>query len=321
MSTLSLKAVATILIASVTLPTHSQPVQGYPSQPVRVVVPFAPGGANDAVIRIIGESVQQSLGQPFVVENRPGAAGNIAAAHVERSSADGYSLLMGNLGLIVHNPLIYPKPGFDAAALMPVACMALTTMVVKVPAASPFKTFHDLMAHAKEHPGKLNYASVGNGSVNHLGTELLLARLGLRATNIPYNGGGPMANAVMAGEVDFSVDPLVYGGDRIRALAVLDTKRKPTAPNAPAITELGLPLVDASSWIGLFAPPGTSPAIVETLARESVKALRRTDVREKLQRAGLEPCDDADSAEFARRIKGSQALWSPLIRQLNIKID
>jgi tripartite-type tricarboxylate transporter receptor subunit TctC len=285
------------------------------------VVPFAPGGANDVVIRIVGDVAQKKLGQPFIVDNRPGAAGNIAAANVERSTPDGYSMLMGNLGLIVHNPLLYPKPGFDAASLVPVACMALTTMVVKVPAASPFKSFQDLVAYAKANPGKLSYASVGNGSVIHLGTELLLSSLGLSALQIPYTGGGPMANAVMAGDVDFVADPLVYGGDRIRALAVLDSRRKATYPDAPAITELGYPLVDASSWIGLFAPRGTPSQAVEALGREMTAALKSPDVREKLQKAGMEPCDDAGPAAFAERIKASQALWTPLIRKLNIKIE
>jgi len=292
----------------------------YPVKPVRVVVPFAAGGANDLVIRLVGERLQRDLGQPFIVDNRPGANGNIAAAGVERSAADGYTLLMGNLGLMVHNPVLYPKLGFEPASFIPVSCMVEAVMVLKVPPSSNFGSVGELVTFAKANPGKLNYASVGNGSAMHLGAELLMNRLGFTAVQIPYNGGGPMITAVMGGTVDFVVDPLTYGEGKVRPLAVLDVKRKVGLPAVPTIEEAGFPAVTANSWIGLFAPKGTPDNVVATLASRVGAALEEPAVRETLAKAGLEPCQGGQ-AQFTERIRASERLWVPVVRQLNVKLD
>ncbi len=292
----------------------------YPAKPVRVVVPFAPGGANDLVIRLIGDRLQRDLGQPFVVDNRPGANGNIAAAGVERGAADGYTLLMGNLGLMVHNHVIYPNPGFDRANFLPVSCMVEAIMLLKVPPSSRFRSVSDLVAFAKANPGKLNYASVGNGSPMHLGAEMLMHRLGFTAVHVPYNGGGPMIAGVLSGTVDFVVDPLTYGEGKVRPLAVLDTRRKAGLPEVPTIEEAGFPSVSANSWIGLFAVRGTPERNVSTLAGRIEAALLEPAVRDTLLKAGLQPCEGGQ-AKFAERIRESERLWVPLVRSLNIKLD
>ncbi len=292
----------------------------YPAKPVRVIVPFAPGGANDLVIRLFGERLQKDLGQPFVVENRPGANGNIAAASVERGAADGYTLLMGNLGLMVHNTVLYPKPGFEPGNFVPVSCMVEAVMVLKVPASSTFQSTADLVGFARANPGKLNYASVGVGSAMHLGAELMMNRLGITGVQIPYNGGGPMAAAVMGGNVDFVVDPLTYGDGKVRPLAVLDSKRKAGLPSVPTIEEAGFPAVNANSWIGLFAPKGTPDAAVSLLANRISAALTLGAVRDPLIKAGLQPCQGGQS-EFSARIRASEQLWVPLLRQLNVSLD
>lgn len=292
----------------------------YPVKPVRVVVPFASGGANDLVIRLLGDRLQRDLGQPFVVFNRPGANGNIAAAGVERSTPDGYTLLMGNLGLMVHNHVLYPKPGFERTNFIPVSCMVETVMVLKVPPGSRFQSTGDLVAYAKANPGKLNYASVGNGSAIHLGAEMLMHRLGFTAVHIPYNGGGAMMAAVMGGTVDFVVDPLTYGDGKVRALAVLDSKRKAGLPDVPSIEEAGFPSVNANSWIGLFAPRGTPDNVISTLSTQIEAALKDPAVRDTLLKAGLQPCDDNQS-RFVQRIRDSEKLWEPLVRSLNIQLN
>lgn len=300
---------------------HGAAAQGaYPVKPVRVVVPFASGGANDLVIRLVGERLQRDLGQPFVVDNRPGANGNIAAAFVERATADGYTLLMGNLGLMVHNHVLYPKPGFDQASFIPVSCMVETVMVLKVPADSKFLSVRDLVTFAKANPGKLNYASVGTGSAIHLGAEMLKNRLGFTAVHIPYNGGGPMIAGVIGRNVDFVVDPLTYGEGKVRPLAVLSSQRKAGLPDVPTIQEAGFPAVEANSWIGLFAPRGTPGEVVSTLSGRIDAALAEPAVRAPLITGGLQPCEPGQ-AKFAERIRQSEKLWVPLIRSLNIKLD
>lgn len=292
----------------------------YPVKPVRVIVPFASGGANDLVIRLVGERLQRDLGQPFVVDNRPGANGNIAAAGAERAAADGHTLLMGNLGLMVHNQVLYPKPGFDPANFMPVSCMVETVMVLKVPSSSKFQSVSDLVAFGKANPGKLNYGSVGIGSAVHLGAEMLMRRLGFSAVHIPYNGGGPMIAAVLGGTVDFVVDPLTYGDGKVRPLAVLDTRRKAVLPDVPTIEEAGFPAVNANSWIGLFAPRGTPKDVVTTLSTRITAALAEPALRDTLLKAGLQPCEGGQEP-FAARIRESEKLWVPMVRSLNIKLD
>lgn len=309
-----------LCVAAALLGSGAAAQTAYPAKPVRVIVPFASGGANDLVIRLIGERLQRDLGQPFVVENRPGANGNIAAAGVERAPADGHTLLMGNLGLMVHNHVLYPKPGFDRASFVPVSCMVETVMVLKVPASSRFQSTADLVAFAKANPGKLNYGSVGIGSAVHLGAEMLMHRLGFSAVHIPYNGGGPMIASVLAGTVDFVVDPLTYGDGKVRALAVLDGRRKTVQPEVPTIEEAGFPAVNANSWIGLFAPRGTPRDIVTTLSNRITAALAEPAVRDTLLKAGLQPCEGGQEP-FAERIRESEKLWVPLVRSLNIKLD
>lgn len=309
-----------ILAAAALQSSFASAQVAYPSKPVRVVVPFASGGANDLVIRLIGERLQRDLGQPFVVDNRPGANGNIGAAFVERAVTDGHTLLMGNLGLMVHNHVLYPKPGFDRANFIPVSCLVEAVMVLKVPAGSKFQTVRDLVAFGKANPGKLNYASVGTGSAIHLGAEMLKHRLGFTAVHIPYNGGGAMMAGVMAKDVDFVVDPLTYGEGKVRPLAVLSAQRKAGLMDVPTIQEAGFPAVEANSWIGLFAPRGTPGDVVSTLSTRISAALSEPAVRDALVKAGLQPCDPGQ-AKFVERIRESEKLWVPVVRSLNIKID
>jgi tripartite-type tricarboxylate transporter receptor subunit TctC len=300
--------------------TASLAEPAFPDHPPRVVVPFAPGGANDVAIRMFGALLERRLGQPLVIDNRPGASGNIAASYAERQAPDGYTLLLGNLGLMVHNPLIYPKPGFDAAGFVPVSCVAETIMVVKVAGTSKFRTLKDLVEYGKSHPGRLNFGSVGTGSPLHLAAELLKRTLGFSAVHVAYSGGGPMTTALMGEEVDFVVDPLVNVGTRVRGLAVLDARRRDAFPGVPTIEEAGYPAVNANSWIALFAPKGTPDAVVKRLAAEAAVVARDPQLRERMQKAGLEPCEGG-AGPLRQRIAASRQLWEPLIKQLKIQVD
>ncbi len=301
----------------------SASAQEWPARPVRLVVPFPPGGAADAMPRIVGEKLALRFGQPFVVENRAGATGTIAAELVSRAAPDGYTFLATPPSTLVLNPYLYVKLPYDAARFVPVSVISAIPSVLlahpKVAAAS----LAELVALVKAHPGKLNYASQGATSVSFLTTEWFLALAGgLKVTHVPYKGTGPALASVLAGETELFFDnlgtslPHVRSG-RLKALAVAGERRHPALPEVPAMNELYPGLVSVA-WFGIVAPPGTSPAIAEQLSSSIQDILKMPDVRERLSRLSAEPIGLTPS-QMAQFLGQETERWREAIRAAGVK--
>src|SRR6186997_162552 len=245
--------------------------QSYPSKPVRLVVGFAPGGAADFVARAFQEPLGRALGQPIVVENRPGAGSSIAAEHVAKSAPDGYSVLIASPSSILVNPVISPKAGFQPLKdLVPISKVSSSPLILAVNPAVGVSSVKELIAHAKKNPGKLNFATSGNGSAPHLAAVLFERLAGVDMVHVPYKGGAPAVQSVLAGDTQLafatppSVLPLVQAG-RLRALAVTSRAATPLVPGVPGMAEAGLPDYEISFWYGFFVPAGTPPEVVKKL--------------------------------------------------------
>lgn len=261
--------------------------QSYPSKPLRLLVGFSPGGAPDIIARMLGIKLQEGLGQPVVIENRPGASGNIAADTLAKSPPDGYTLLMGNVSLTISTHLP-PKPQFDVAKdLDPLGMVASLPLMLVVNASVPVSSARELIDYAKARPGALNYASVGIGSAHHLSGELLSSLAGAKMVHVPYKGGGAAIQALLAGEAHLlfltplALSPHVRAG-RLRAIGVTSTKRTPVAPDVPTLAEAGLAGFDVDNWHTLFAPHGTPREIVARLNGELNRVLNQPDVKQQL---------------------------------------
>ena len=313
---------ACALVLSVLL-LASASAQEWPARPVRLVVPFPPGGAADAMPRIVGEKLALRFGQPFVVENRAGATGTIAAELVSRAAPDGYTFLATPPSTLVLNPYLYVKLPYDAARFVPVSVISAIPSVLlahpKVAAAS----LTELVSLVKAHPGKLNYASQGATSVSFLTTEWFLALAGgLHVTHVPYKGTGPALASVLAGETELFFDnlgtslPHVRSG-RLKALAVAGERRHAALPEVPAMNEL-YPGFVSVAWFGIVAPPGTSPAIAEQLSSSIQDILKMADVRERLSRLSAEPIGLAPS-QMARFLQQETERWREAIRAAGVK--
>ncbi len=266
--------------------------QQYPARPVRLVLGFAPGGASDTMARIVATRLSENIGQPVVIDNRPGAGGNIAAEIVARSAANGYTMLLGNNGILAVNVSLYPKLGFDPVKdFAPVVLIASQPNILVVHPAVTAGSVKDLVALAKSKPGLLNYASPGNGTTGHLAAELFKRMAGVEYTIIPFKGGGPAALAMLSGECQFtfatalSVQPHIKAG-RLRALAVTTAKRSASFPGLPTVAEAGVPGFDAITWHGIVVPARTPQTVIARLNREFNKLLQTADMRERLMVLG-----------------------------------
>lgn len=262
----------------------------YPDRPIRIVVPWSPGGATDVIARTIGQHLSQSLGQPVVVDNKPGAGGNIGTAAVTREHADGYTLLMGTSSTNAVNPSLYKRLPFDPVKdFSAVAFIATVPNVLVVPAQSQFKNVQDIIATAKASPGKITYGSAGNGSSQHLAGSMFVKATGLQLIHVPYKGSGPAASDLIAKHLDLMIDtgsmPHIKGGN-LRALAVAASERLPALPNVPTFDEAGVRGFYASAWYGVMAPAGTPEEIVQRLNTEINAILRRPDVLQRLSDFG-----------------------------------
>ena len=300
--------------------------QAYPDQPITLVVGFPPGGGVDLVARQMADSLSKQLGQQVIVENRGGAAGNIAMDQVARARPDGYTLMMGNLGMLAANPLLYPNLSFDVGkSFAPIARLVVTPLVAAVPAKQPVKTMKEFIDLAKRKPDDVFFGSGGNGNINHLAVELLKIQTGAQMTHVPYKGSAPSLTALSADEVQFVIDgqnvvlPQVEGG-RVRAVAVTGEKRSAALPDTPTMKEAGFPDMTIYGWQGLFAPAGTPQAILDQLAKEVERALSEPVLAGKLSHQGTEPAYQPAS-EFAQYIAAEQDRWAKVIREANIKID
>jgi len=298
----------------------------YPARPLRIVVPFAPGGSTDIVARLIADRLAAAVGQPVVVENRPGAAGNIGAEAVARSAPDGYTLLMATTGVMAINNALYGSIGYDAARdLQPVIFVASITNVLAVPPELPAASVAELIALAKRQPGKLTFASSGAGSSTHLSAELFKSMAGVEVLHVPYKGSGQALADLMAGRVSMIFDnmpsalPYIKAG-KLRALAVTGTKRSPAMPELPTISEAGLPGYESLSWSGIAVPAGTPKDAVARLNREIGVLLGRPDMRQKLAELGAEAVGGTPEA-FDAHVRAERDKWTQLIRSRNITVN
>ncbi|MCT9127555.1 Bug family tripartite tricarboxylate transporter substrate binding protein [Cupriavidus gilardii] len=296
----------------------------FPSKPIRLIVPFTPGGTTDILARLVAQKAGETLGQPMVVENRPGAGGNIGAEAAARSAADGYTLLMGTLGTQVTNQFIYPRMPYDSAKdFAPVTLVANSPNVLLVNSTLPANSIGELIALARREPGKINYASTSTGGSPHLSGELLSMMAGVRMQHVPYKGAAPAMTDLLAGQVNLMFDNLpsalaqIQGG-KIKALAVTGAKRASVLPSVPTVRESGLPDYEVNSWFGLLAPAGTPPERVRQLQQAVDKVLAMPDVRKRIQELGAEPGGEG-SAAFAAQIKADTDKWARVIRSAGIK--
>jgi len=296
----------------------------FPDRPIHYVIPFPPGGSTDTTGRILAEEMSKILGQPVVVENRGGAGGNIGAAHVAGAPADGYTLLQGTIGTHGINPTLYANLPFDARRdFVPVARMTAGTNVLVVNPAVPAKTVQELIALAKESPGKLMMGSSGAGSSIHMSGELFQVLTGTRLTHVPYRGGGPAMNDLLAGHIQLMFDnlnvslPHIQAG-RLRALGVTSRTRAAVLPDVPTLMEAGVPGYEVTSWSGVFAPAGTPPDVVEKLNATINQALSSDSVRARFDDAGIQ-VDLMGVAQFKAFVDSEIDRWGDIVRKSGAK--
>jgi len=298
----------------------------YPSKPVRVVVGFAPGGAADYVARAMSEAFGKALGQPVIVENRPGNGSSIAAEVVAKAPADGYTLLIASPSSISVNPALNPKLGYTPADLLPVTKMTTSPLVLAVNPATGIRSVPELIAAAKKDPNRLNYASSGNGSAPHLGAALFIQLTGAPMTHVPYRGGAPAIQSVVAGDTQltFGTTPSVLpqaSGGRLQVLAVSTRERSPLVPDLPGMREAGLPEYNLEFWYGMFVPAGTPPAIVKKIYDATVAAMQQPSVKAALAREGTEVSISASPEQFASFLVDDGKFWTNLVRTAKVKIE
>jgi len=300
--------------------------QQYPAKPVRVVIPYPPGSTPDIVGRTLSMKLQEALAQPFVVENRTGAGGNIGAEAVAKSPADGYTLLIGINGPAAINKFLYKNLGYDSDKdLLPISLLASAPqMLVVTPSveANDFKTFLGLV---KKNPGRLSYASVGSGSASHLTMELLKSDAGVFIVHIPYRGFPPAVTDLLSGNIQtmFAIVPAVLPqvrAGKMKALAVTGLKRSVMAPDVPSVAELGYPQLESLAWIGLLAPAGLPQDVLSRISTQTVRAMRAGDTVDTLGKQGFDVVANSP-AEFSAWIRAEQAKWSKVIRESGAVAD
>jgi tripartite-type tricarboxylate transporter receptor subunit TctC len=299
--------------------------QSYPSKPVRVVIPWPPGGSNDVVGRIVTQKVGENLGQQFIVDNRAGAAGSIGADVVAKAPPDGYTLMVHSTSH-VGNAHLYKKLPYDTLKdFTGVALLAAQPGALTIHPSLPVKTVKEFIALAKARPGTINYSSSGNGSAPHLSMELLVAMTGIKIVHVPYKGGAPQVTALVSGETQASLATVstvlvhVQSG-RLRALGVSSAKRSATMPDVPTIAEAGVPGYEMSPWIGVFVPTGTSKELIAKLNSEINRALKAPDVSNLLSSNALDALGGTPE-EFDVRIKADYEKYAKLIKLTGAKVD
>lgn len=311
------------VIAAAGVPGVASAQQKYPSRPIRLVLPFPPGGSTDIVARVVTQRLAENWGQPVLVDNRPGAAGNLAAEFVARAAPDGHTLFQVNVAHAIAASL-FPKLGYNLGSeFVAVTQLASTPFALVAHPGVPAKSLRDLLALARAKPGLLNYASAGNGSATHLSGELIKALGRVDLLHVPYKGSGPAVMALMSGEVDVyflavpAAAPMVNAG-RLRVIGVSGAKRSSMMPDVPTMAEGGLPGFDTSTWHGVMAPAATPREVVAQLAAELVRILAQPDIRGKLVAQGLEPVGDSQE-QFAAFIRAEIAKWEKLVRASGAK--
>ena len=300
--------------------------QTFPERPIQLIVGFPPGGGVDIVARQLAETLSDSLGQRVVVENRAGAAGNIAMEYVARAKPDGYTLLMGNLGMLTANPVLYPKLSFDASKdFAPVARVVVTPLLAAVPVSLPAQNVQQLIAMAKAKPNEMSFGSGGNGNINHLAGELLKLQTGTQIKHVPYKGSAQALTDLMGGHIQLVIDgfnvvqPSVASG-KARAIAITSDTRSPAMPQVPTMKEAGLGDLVVYGWQGVLAPASTPSAIIEKLTQEVARALANPALKARLSGQGTEP-SYLNPAQFRSYITGEHARWANVISSAKITLD
>lgn len=317
--------VLTLALMVVSLLASAQP---YPHKPVRMIIPFAPGGASDFVGRILQPHLGERLGQQVVIENRAGAAGNIGMEAAARAAPDGYTIYLGNIGTVAINPAVFPKmPVNPLKDFIPVTLVVDVPSTLVVNPSFAVNTVKEFVANAKGRPGQINYASPGSGSQNRLEMELLRGIEGLQMVHVPYKGGaGPAVTGLVAGEttVMFTTLPSAIGmvrGNRLRALAVTSAKRLDQLPAVPTMMESGYPEFATSSWQGIFVPTGTPRDIVDRLYAAVIQTMKLADVGERLAKGGVSVWTSASSAEFADFVAAETRRWAKVAKDSGATVD
>ena len=300
--------------------------QSFPEKPIRFIVGFTPGGPSDILARALGQKLGERWSQQVVIENRPGAGGNVAAEAVARSAPDGYTWLLGNNSILATNQSLYRSLGYDPVKdFAPVALVAVQPNILVVNPQLPVKSVKELISFARQHPGKLNYASSGSGAAAHLAGELFKTMAGVDLVHVPYKGAQPALTDVIAGQVQVmfatsaSVIPFIHAG-KLRALAVTTARRSPSVPDLPTVSEAGVPGFEAITWHGVVVPAVTPPTLVERLNRDIVSALAQADLRERLAALGAE-VHAGTPREFADYIASEIPKWSKVVRDSGARIE
>jgi tripartite-type tricarboxylate transporter receptor subunit TctC len=312
-----------VLFAALTAPAAAQQ---FPSKPITLVVPYAPGGNVDISTRILQAGIGDSLGQPIIIENRPGAGGLIAGDYVARSAPDGHTLFVGSNASIILGPMTMPKPPYQwDKVFAPVSSLAVATNMLLVTPKLPVKTVTELIDYAKKNPGKLTLATSSGASINHFLAELLKLKTGMTWTEVHYRGNAPAITDLMAGHVEVGLMQLTDSRQQLeagtlRALAVLGPKRAPAVPDVPTIVEAGLPDVQGITFNGLFAPKDTPPAVIDKLSTAIRAALEKKEVIAKLGDLGSEARGNTPQ-EFTKFLADESAKWTEVMQKANIKVQ
>ena len=306
--------------------TGGAAAQAFPNKPVRIIVPQTPGGASDALARIIGQKLSERWGQPVVVENKPGAGGNVGTDYVAKAPADGYTLLMSYVGTQAINGSVYKSLTYEPYKdFAPVATLATVPFALVVNQAFPVKTAGELVAYAKAHPGSVNFGSAGNGSLNHLLGEMVNMNQGVKMVHVPYKGAAGALTDTIGGQIQmtFSSLPSVAGhlrGDKLRAIAVTGSKRSATFPNLPTFTEAGITGLELSPWFGLLAPATTPEPIVRRINADIADLLRDKEVIEKFAVLGADPYV-TQPEQFGRILQDDIQKWAQVVKASGARID
>jgi tripartite-type tricarboxylate transporter receptor subunit TctC len=300
--------------------------QDFPTRPIRLIAPLAAGGVTDMAARLLAERAGKYLGQPMVVENRPGAGGLVGSGLVASAPPDGYTILMGTIGTLAVSPSMYKKMPYDTDKdLIPVSLVAGGQFALAVHPSFPSKTFGEFLEYVKARPGELNYGSAGNGSTLHLGMEMLNSMAGLKITHVPYKGTGPMVAALAGGEIQIGLPDLPSAlpfarSERVRILAVTSGSRAQVMPEVPTIAESGLKDYEVVVWLGVMAPAGTPGPVIEKLNSAIVQALKDKDIVEKLAEVDMKVFASSPE-QFGTFIKRERAKWDPIVKASGAQIE